>query len=165
MAGWATNITSSKTCADDLTKQNPLITYAQLGLESYQPLYRASCLHNPSSTEAEYCFADAITSSTNPADSFIYYLPYNDTLPGGSQPTCSTCLKNTMAVFQAATSDRSSALVTTYPSAALAVNINCGPSFVNASLAAAVVSGAQVSQPLSNVGILALVVLISSWLL
>jgi hypothetical protein len=70
-----------------------------------------------------------------------------------------------MAVFAAATSDRSSSLAFDYVSAAMQVNVNCGPSFVNSSLAAAVTSGAKVSQPLSNVGIFALVVLVASWLL
>jgi hypothetical protein len=163
MAQYAANLTTLVACGADFEAENPLISYARLGLMAYQPLYRASCLKNPST--ASYCFADAITNATNPADSYIYFLPLNTTLVGGSQPTCSTCLKQTMAVFEAATSDRSSALAFDYVSAAMQVNVNCGPSFVNSSLAAAATSGAQVSQPLSNVGIFALVVLVASWLL
>jgi len=88
-------------------------------------------------------------------------------LVGGSQPTCSTCLKNTMAVFEQATSDRSSALASTYVSAAMQVNVNCGPSFTNSSLAAAVVSGAQysVAPMMSNTALFALVLVIASWLI
>jgi hypothetical protein len=163
MAQYASNITTSSACATDLKNQNPLITYAHLGLLAYQPLYRASCLKNPATSS--YCFADAITNASSPADSYIYFLPLNTTLVGGSQPTCDACLKETMAVFEAATSDRSSALASDYVSAAMQVNVNCGPGFVNASLAAAVSSGAPPSQPLSNAGLFALVVLVASWLL
>jgi len=164
MAQFATNITTTDNCKADLQAENPLIAYANLGLMSYDPLYRASCLKNPSTTA--YCFADAITNASNSADGYIYFLPLNTSLVGGSQPTCSSCLKQTMAVFEAATSNRNSALAFDYVSAAMQVNVNCGPSFVNSSLAAAAVSsGMQVSQPLPNVGILGLVVLVASWLL
>jgi hypothetical protein len=164
MAQYATNITTAGACKADLAAENPLISYARMGLMAYQPLYRASCLKNPST--AAYCFADAITNGTNSADGYIYFLPLNTTLVGGSQPTCSLCLKQTMAVFEAATSDRNSALAFDYVSAAMQVNVNCGPSFVNSSLAAAaVISGAEASQPFSNVGIFTLVVLVASWLL
>jgi hypothetical protein len=163
MAQYASNITTSAACETDLASENPLISYARLGLLAYQPLYRASCLKNPDTSS--YCFADAITNSSNPANSYIYFLPLNTTLVGGSQPTCNTCLKQTMDVFEAATSDRKSALATDYVSAAMQVNVNCGPGFVNASLATAVSSGAQPSQPFSNVGLFALVVLVASWLL
>ncbi|PMD20367.1 hypothetical protein NA56DRAFT_573885 [Hyaloscypha hepaticicola] len=162
MANFAKNITTDAGCKQDLASENPLITYAYLGLMAYQPLYRASCLKNPST--AAYCFADAITNYNNSADSYIYFLPLNISLVGGSQPTCTSCLKETMNVFEAATSDRSSALASDYVSAAMQVNVNCGPSFVNSSLAAAT-SGAQISQPLSNAGIFALVFLVASWLL
>jgi hypothetical protein len=163
MANYATNITTDGACKQDLASENPLITYAHLGLMAYQPLYRASCLKNPST--AAYCFADAITNYNNSADAYIYFLPLNISLVGGSQPTCTSCLKQTMNVFEAATSDRSSALASDYVSAAMQVNVNCGPSFVNSSLAAAATSGAQISQPLSNAGIFALVLLVASWLL
>ncbi|PMD34223.1 hypothetical protein L207DRAFT_547509 [Hyaloscypha variabilis F] len=163
MAQFATNITTADNCKADLAADNPLISYANLGLMSYDPLYRASCLKNP--TTAAYCFADAITNASNSADGYIYFLPLNTSLVGGSQPTCSSCLQLTMNVFEAATSNRDSALAFDYVSAAMQVNVNCGPSFVNSSLATAVVSGAQVSQPLSNIGIFGLVVLVASWLL
>ena len=163
MAQWAQNITTAASCKADLALGNPLISYAQLGLLAYQPLYRASCLKNPSTSA--YCFADAITNATNPADSYIYFLPLNTSLVGGSQPTCSSCLKQTMAVFEAATSDRTSALATDYVSAAMQVNVYCGPGFVNSSLATAIVSGAPTSQPFSNIGIFAVVILVASWLL
>lgn len=71
-----------------------------------------------------------------------------------------------MSVFEAASSDRSSALASDYVSAAMQVNVNCGPGFVNQSLAAAVVSGTSaVAGPGAGMGLFALVVLVVGWLL
>lgn len=140
MTTLATNLTSSSNCGSDLAAQNPLISQAHIGLLAYKPLYTASCLRNPSTSS--YCYADAITNATNPTDSYIYYLPLNTSLPGGSQPTCGACTKDTMNVFEAATSDRKSAIAGTYGTAAMQVNVQCGPGFVNSSLAAVVNNGA-----------------------
>jgi hypothetical protein len=164
MTSFASNISTTDACATDLSSQNPLIQQAHSGLLAYKPLYTASCLRNP--LTSAYCFADAITNASNPASSYIYFLPLNNSLVGGSQPTCSTCLKNTMAVFEAATADRSSALASDYVSAATQVNINCGPGFVNASLAAATTSSApaRATYP-GSVGLFTLVLILASWFL
>jgi hypothetical protein len=118
MSAFASNITSTSACAPDFTNENPLIEQALLGLLAYKPLFQASCLHNPST--GAYCYADAITNVTNTADAYIYFLPLNISLVGGSQPTCDSCLKQTMAVFEADTSDRKSALFSDY------VSVNAG---------------------------------------
>ena len=166
MASFAANISSTASCGSDLTNQNPLIQQAHLGLLAYKTLYTASCLRNP--TTSAYCFADAITNTSSPTDSYIYFLPLNVSLVGGSQPTCDACLKNTMAVFEAATSDRTSALASDYVSAAMQVNVNCGPGFANASLAAAVTTSSSARSHSTfggNVGMFAFLLLIASWLL
>lgn len=165
MSAFAANISSSSACAADLSTQNPLINQARLGLSAYKPIYTATCLKNQISKS--YCFAEAITNATNPADTYLYYLPLNITLPGGSQPTCNSCLQNSMAVYEAASADRTSAIASNYVNAAMQVNVNCGPNFVNASLAAAVaINGA--SSPLlmgNNFGLMAVVLAVSSLLL
>lgn len=73
-----------------------------------------------------------------------------------------------MAVFEAASADRTQALASTYVSAASQVNVNCGPGFVNASLAEAV-NSAGVSNlhthPAGSMGLVALVVVLITWLL
>ncbi|PQE32672.1 C6 transcription factor protein [Rutstroemia sp. NJR-2017a WRK4] len=140
MSSLAANITATNTCASDLSAANPLITQARLGLLAYKTLYTASCLKDPETSA--YCYAEAITNSTSPSDAYIYFLPLNTSLPGGSQPTCNTCLKNTMQVYEAASADRTSAIAGTYVDAATQVNVQCGPGFVNQSLAAAAVTGA-----------------------
>jgi hypothetical protein len=127
------NLTNA--CASDLSAQNPTVEQAQLGLEAYNTLYTASCLRNP--TTSAYCFAAAVTNASSPTDSYIYYLPLNISLPGGAAPTCDKCLINTMAVFDKATADRSSPLASDYAAAAQQINLHCGPSFVNTTLAVA----------------------------
>ncbi|TVY45170.1 hypothetical protein LSUB1_G001017 [Lachnellula subtilissima] len=163
MTSFASNITSTSGCSSDLTSKNPLIVSAQTGLLAYKPMYTASCLRNPSTSA--YCFAEAITNSSNPSDSFIYHLPLNVTLPGGSMPTCNICLQQTMAVFEAASSDRTGALASDYVEAATQVNAICGPTFVNASLAAPIISSGAQSLSGSHTGMLVLVLVVASWLL
>ncbi|TAQ89106.1 hypothetical protein B7494_g2609 [Chlorociboria aeruginascens] len=138
MTALASNLTSTANCGSDLSTFNPFVSTVHLGLEAYKVLYTASCLRDPSTSS--YCFADAVTNASSPTDSYIYYLPLNISLPGGSQPTCDSCLKNTMAVFEAASADRSSSISSTYVNAATAIDLQCGPGFVNASLPTAVTS-------------------------
>jgi hypothetical protein len=78
-------------------------------------------------------------------------------------PSCNNCLQQTMGVFEAASSDRSTALASDYVNAAQQVNVMCGANFVNASLAAPVKAGAQSLG--SNTWMLALVLVVASLLL
>jgi hypothetical protein len=139
MQALANNLTSSENCGADYEAQNPTVQAAHTGLIAYEPLYTASCLKNPSTSA--YCFADAVTNASSPTDSYVYYLALNQSLPGGSQPTCNSCLQDTMAVFDAAAANRSQPVASTYVAAAQQINVNCGPAFVNASLPAAVSFG------------------------
>lgn len=141
MTDLATNLALPANCGSDLSNQNPIIQQAHLGLLAYRPLYTASCLRDP--TTASYCFADAVTNASSPTDSYIYYLPLNIALPGGSQPTCDACLQNTMTVFQQAGAQKDSALANDYEAAATQVNLQCGPGFVSANLAPAVSAAAR----------------------
>lgn len=164
MSSLASILIEDRACASDISSGNPLVEQALLGLKAYEPLYTASCLKDP--TTSAYCFAEAITNSSNPTDSYIYFLPLNVSLVGGSQPTCDSCLQDTMAVFESASSDRSSALVDTYVLAAQQINVNCGPQFVNTSLAQAATSNAYTSTtPTSSMGLVALLAIAMSWLL
>lgn len=160
----ASNITSPNACSTDLTAANPLVTQARLGLLAYSTLYTASCLKDP--TNGAYCYAQAVTNTSSPTDSYIYYLPVNVSLPGGSQPTCNSCLKDTMAIFEQAGAVRSSAIAGTYEQAAGMINVQCGPGFVNASLpAAAVVTGAATSAVIRSGAVEGIVGLLMLWFL
>ncbi|RKF65786.1 putative c6 zinc finger domain containing protein [Erysiphe neolycopersici] len=159
---YSLNLTRSDACGPDISHSNPQIESALLGLRAYKTLYTVSCLRTSSPVvncnqkshlsgpdktissigrpEDSYCFANAITNTTNPSNSFIYFLPLNVSLVGSAVPTCNTCLQSTMSVFQLETANRSSVLAHNYHQAASQVNVVCGPQFVNASLAVAVSS-------------------------
>lgn len=157
---YAQNITKPQTCAADLARLNPEIEYALLGLKSYKTLYNATCIRtdipnntvnknisatktsNPArkASESSYCFANAMTNTSNPTDSYIYYLPLNVSLVGSAVPTCNSCLQSTMSVFHQATSNRSNTIAGNYVMAANQINVVCGPEFVNSTLAAAISS-------------------------
>lgn len=94
-------------------------------------------------------FANAITNSSSPTDSYPYYLPVGVALPGGSRPTCNSCLQSAMDTFWTYTSNKTQPISKTYAAAAGVVNIQCGPNFVNATVAASATGSAatQASLP------------------
>ncbi|KAL9010497.1 MAG: hypothetical protein Q9173_004582 [Seirophora scorigena] len=132
----ASQLRQDSNCGSDYRRQQPLVRAAYNGLVSYSPLFRAGCERDPES--GNYCFANAIQNKTSPSDSYPYYLPLGIPLPGGSQPTCSDCLRRTMDIFHEAVQERGQQgpLVTSYPGAAQLVNVGCGPGFSNQTVAA-----------------------------
>ncbi|KAL8834214.1 MAG: hypothetical protein Q9170_003871 [Blastenia crenularia] len=129
LASFATQLRQDANCGDDYRRQQPLVVSAYNGLISYEPLYKAGCEKDE---KGNYCFANAITNASSPTDSYPYYLPLGIGLPGGSQPTCSTCLRNTMTIFnQAANGKTQAPLAGDYQAAAQMINVGCGPSFAN----------------------------------
>jgi len=166
LSNLANNLTTPANCQSDYKAQNPIVAQILTSLVAYKPLYQASCLKNPAS--GAYCFADAITNASSPTDAYVYYLPLNNSLPGGSQPTCSACLQNTMAVFDSAAANRTQPVSSTYAAAAQLINVQCGPGFVNASIPAPVASGAgsnvRVVEAGGPVGALVLALVVAAWL-
>ena len=127
MSSLATQL-ASKSCAKDLSLENPLATQAYAGLLAYDTLYAASCL---TSTETgNYCYADAVSNTSAPTSSYIYYLPLGMSLPAGTRPACTPCLKDTMSIFAAAAGDRKGDFRGDYAQAAQVVDLTCGPGFV-----------------------------------
>lgn len=72
-----------------------------------------------------------------------------------------------MAVFEQYGGDRSSALASDYTPAAMQVNVNCGPGFVNQTLALSnSASGLPASRVMGgSMGLWILVAFVASWLL
>jgi hypothetical protein len=110
---------------------NPQVTQAYTGLLAYQPSYHAGCLTD---SHGNYCFANAVTNASAPSSSYIYYLPLGVSLPGGTQPTCDTCLQNTMRTFAAYATNSSQPLSTDYSAAAEQVDMICGPRFAESAV-------------------------------
>ncbi|MCJ1306582.1 hypothetical protein MMC25_000225 [Agyrium rufum] len=140
MNALALELRSDSNCGADYADENSLVRQAYSGLLAYVPLYQASCLKtssnsaSSSNSDAHYCFADAITNSSSPTDAYVYNLPLGIALPGGSRPTCSTCLQMTMNTFAEYAGNLTQPISSTYVSAATQIDSGCGPSFVNASV-------------------------------
>lgn len=143
LATVASNLTKSENCGDDYNQGNPTVTQAYTGLIAYQVVYSATCLKDDDT--AVYCFGNAVTNTTNPSETYFYYLPLNSSLPGGTNPTCDGCLKDTMQIYQIATANRRQPIAYTYQSAASQVNTMCGPTFANASLSDAITTSGAYS--------------------
>ncbi|KAL8830482.1 MAG: hypothetical protein Q9191_001413 [Dirinaria sp. TL-2023a] len=129
MSSLAQQLKQDSNCGEDYRRQNPMVRQAYNGLVAYSPLYQASCMKNPKTNH--YCFVDAVTNMSNPSDSYVYYLPLGMPLPSGSILTCSSCLKETMGIFNIAAGNKSQPVNTDYSAAAQMINLGCGPGFVN----------------------------------
>jgi hypothetical protein len=165
----ASSLIDDSNCGKEYERQNALVVLAYKGMETYETVFRATCLTNSDANSSSYCFANAITNASTASNSYLYYLPFNSSLPTDAVPACGSCTEQTMQIYQAATSDRKADITNTYLSAAKQINSNCGNNFVNTTLAAAVGSGAAASlYPTSSHSLLLLSFLfmaISHWLL
>jgi hypothetical protein len=169
MDNLATNLTLQSTCQQDYDLGNPQIHSAQAGLLAYKPLYAATCLR--SKETSSYCFADAVTNKSSPTDGYVYWIPLNNSMPADATPTCSQCLKDTMAIFSVAEAGgrdgkgANKALGYTYSPAAHLINVKCGPQFVGTTLASAVVGAADVQHIPSWMALFSVFVGVATWLL
>lgn len=128
MSDLATQLTSA--CSSDLSLQNPQALQALAGLQAYAPLYKASCLKDPATSE--YCFVEAVTNASAPASAMVYYLPLGVELPavGRARVSCDGCLKRTMEVFAKWAVDDTQALHADFAGAVEVVDGWCGAGFV-----------------------------------
>ncbi|KAI0480289.1 hypothetical protein GGR56DRAFT_264028 [Xylariaceae sp. FL0804] len=130
-------LVDSANCGEDFQQQNALVVQAYTGMKVYNTVYKATCLTDESDS-SNYCFANAVTNATTASNSYLYYLPFNSSLPSNAAPACDQCNLDTMAIYQAATSDRDADISSTYESAAKQIDSLCGSGFVNTTLAASV---------------------------
>lgn len=130
LSSYTSQILDSNVCLDDYRLGNPIVTQAYTGLLAYDSIYAATCLTANSST-GPYCYAEAVTNTSNPSAAYIYYLPLGVSLPASMAPTCNYCLQHTMQDFQPYASMASQPLSKTYPGAASQLDISCGPGFVD----------------------------------
>ncbi|KAK4940523.1 hypothetical protein LTR10_019397 [Elasticomyces elasticus] len=123
MSNLASQLIADANCGADYKLQNPLVLQAHAGLVAYEPLYRATCLRDSGS--GAYCFAEAVTNTTNDADAYPYYTALGLNMPAGASPTCSQCLKDTMNIFAGYANATDQPLA----SCAAQVDIACGSGF------------------------------------
>ncbi|KAJ9665477.1 hypothetical protein H2201_004359 [Coniosporium apollinis] len=132
MAAYGRDIVQPNHCGPDYQNRHPMVLQAYNGFIAYQPLYQAGCLRD---STGNYCFANAITNTTSNTDSYPYYLPLGVGLPGGSRPTCNSCLRDTMAIFNTAAANKTQPISQTYSDASQQINMGCGPEFANTTVA------------------------------
>ncbi|KAI0013614.1 hypothetical protein F4779DRAFT_640083 [Xylariaceae sp. FL0662B] len=137
----AKQLTADENCGEDYEKQNGLVVQAYKGMRAYAEIYSATCLSNADTSA--YCFGNAVTNLTTPSNVYLYYLPLNSSLPATAAPSCNSCTRETMNIYQAATADRTKYVANSYVTAAEQINSICGADFVNATLPAATVSAAR----------------------
>ncbi|KAI9886711.1 MAG: hypothetical protein M1823_001487 [Watsoniomyces obsoletus] len=161
MSRLASDIRRDNNCGQDLRDQNPVVVQAYNGMIAYQPLYQAGCLKSESGS---YCFADAITNTSSPSDSYPYYMPLGLPLPGGSRPACTDCLQKTMSIFAGAASNATQPASRHYLSTAQVINLSCGPNFVNATIppARGAATTSTPHQSLAGISVLAIFILLAS---
>lgn len=158
---YGSQIRQDGVCGADYTLQNPMVVQAYNGFVAYQPLYHAGCLKDGG---GNYCFANAITNESSSTDAYPYYLPLGVALPGGTRPTCNTCLRDTMAIFANAASNRTQPVSKLYEQAAQQIDLGCGPNFVNATVPTSKGASSPATAA-AALGILALTAALSSTLL
>ncbi|KAK6536992.1 hypothetical protein TWF281_001196 [Arthrobotrys megalospora] len=123
----------SSNCGADFKVRNPVVIQAYASFISYGVMFAAGCQRS----ETGFCYADAVTNSTNAADTYVYLMPLGISIPGGARLTCSTCLQKTMRIYSAAAVNTSLPISSTYGAGANLINLGCGPNFVNTTVAEA----------------------------
>ncbi|KAL4884328.1 hypothetical protein BJY04DRAFT_182207 [Aspergillus karnatakaensis] len=132
MSDFASDLLDDSNCGQDYKDGNPLVTNAYYNMITYQPIYRATCLQNPDTSN--YCFVDAVTNTSNPADYDVYLLPYGSTTDRGSLPTCDSCLQATLDIFSTWAQVEDQPLAESYLPSAHAINSGCGANFANVNI-------------------------------
>ncbi|KAL4907527.1 hypothetical protein BDW74DRAFT_149374 [Aspergillus multicolor] len=133
LSDFASDLIDDSNCGKDYKDGNPLVTNAYVDLITYEPIYRATCLQNPDTTD--YCFVDAVTNTSNAADYDVYSLPYGSTINNATTlPTCSSCLQATLDIFSEWAQVEKQPLADSYLTSAEAINTKCGTDFANVNI-------------------------------
>ncbi|KAJ5400155.1 hypothetical protein N7465_010644 [Penicillium sp. CMV-2018d] len=154
MTSLAADLLKPDNCGDDYENDNSVVKGTYRDLVAYEPMYRATCLTNPSTKN--YCFVDAVSNSTVPDDYSVYLMPLGTPLTGGDVPTCNRCLKATMELFSGWARRDGQSLDSTYLPSAKIVNAHCGDGFAWTNITVGSVdvrAGAGLAAPLPKLGI------------
>ncbi|KAL2863929.1 uncharacterized protein BJX67DRAFT_232929 [Aspergillus lucknowensis] len=134
MSNFASDLLDDGNCGQDYADGNPLVTNAYVNMITYEPIYRATCLQSPDTTD--YCFVDALTNTSNPVDYDVYLLPYGSIINSKPFPTCNACLQATLDIFSQWAQVDGQPLTDSYLPSAREINGHCGSDFANVSITA-----------------------------
>ncbi|PLB45156.1 hypothetical protein P170DRAFT_479679 [Aspergillus steynii IBT 23096] len=132
MTDLAGRLLKKDACGEDYEEGNTIVTDAYTNMVAYEPIYRATCLKNPKTSD--YCFVDAATSSDNSADYGVYFIPFDDAITSAPYPTCNKCLQASMDLFAKFAEKDGQFLVRSYLPSAQGVNSKCGSDFANVNI-------------------------------
>ncbi|KIX01414.1 uncharacterized protein Z518_09140 [Rhinocladiella mackenziei CBS 650.93] len=162
LASIASDLIDDSNCGEDFRQQNPLVTQAYAGLTAYEPIYRATCLRDADT--GSYCFIEAITNTSNPADPYPYYTALGMQMPTAAHPTCSQCLKDTMDIFAGYAEISGQPLAKTYIPCASQVDATCGTNFAATNVEVGSISSPNVGASLFPSASSVIVLLVGLWL-
>ncbi|KAI0250670.1 hypothetical protein BJV78DRAFT_1127732 [Lactifluus subvellereus] len=114
-------------CSREKNEGNQLVLQALASLQTYSLMREVACL--PDKNTSAYCYIEA-ASSSNPADLYIYSLPFGMPLPNNTAPACSDCSKSVMTLF-GAQANQTDGLKQTYNAAIDRISSKCGANFVH----------------------------------
>lgn len=134
MSKLASDLLDDANCGLDYADGNPLVTSAYINMVTYEPIYRATCLTDPETSD--YCLVEAATNTSSPTDYDIYLVPYGSTIDSKSPPTCNACLQATLDTFAKFAQVDGQPLADSYLPTATIVNNACGSKFANVSIVA-----------------------------
>ncbi|KAJ5877542.1 hypothetical protein N7455_001007 [Penicillium solitum] len=161
MTALAADLLKTENCGDDYENGNSVVKGTYRDLVAYEPMYRATCLTNPSTKD--YCFVDAVSNSTVPDDYSVYLMPLGTPLTSGDVPTCNKCLKATMELFSGWARRDGQSLDSTYLPSAKIVNAHCGDGFASTNITVGSVdvrAGAGLAVPLPKFGFVTIMALV-----
>ncbi|CAG8890173.1 unnamed protein product [Penicillium egyptiacum] len=161
MTRLAADLLEAENCGDDYENGNSVVKGTYRDLVAYEPIYRATCLTDPSTQK--YCFVDAVSNSTSPDDYSVYLMPLGTPLTVGDVPTCNKCLKETMDLFSTWARRDGQPIDSTYLPSAKIINAHCGDGFASTNITVGSVdarAGAGLAVPLPNLGIATVMALV-----
>ncbi|OJJ47897.1 hypothetical protein ASPZODRAFT_30742, partial [Penicilliopsis zonata CBS 506.65] len=135
LTDFASNLVEDSACGQDYELGNPVVKEAYRSMVAYEPVYRATCLINPSTED--YCFVDAALNTSNIADYYVYFLPLGTALTSSNHPTCNKCLQADMTVFSEWAEVKGQPLTSVYLAAAAQVDERCGDDFATTNITVA----------------------------
>ncbi|KAJ5787948.1 hypothetical protein N7457_002938 [Penicillium paradoxum] len=155
MTDLAAQLVKSENCGKDYNNGNSVVKGLYRDLVAYEPVYRATCLKNPSTQD--YCFVNSVVNNTTSPDDYnVYFMPLGDRLDMSATPTCNKCLKSTMEIFSGWAKRDGQGLAYTYLPSADVVNARCGAGFAATNItvgSSAITSGGGLAVPLPNLGV------------
>lgn len=136
MASLDAQLTSTAYCSQDLGLENPLVTQAHADFKAYDLVREATCLERDrtqqssgnSTTNATYCYTDALFNAADSNDAYLYLMPLGIAYPSGTMtPSCSSCTSRVLDLFYNYTGNASNSISYTYDSAASVYNCTNEP--------------------------------------